>query len=721
MIRTIMMKIIRKLLLAVLFVLIGSANMWATDYMFGITVGGTRYFLAVPSSPSSSGGTCELIQITDSNSLQRCIWHCVDSKGGTTPSDIKSSGSTGSYLYVQIGSSKYWLDEADGSAPISYSSSGYDFIFNDTGLAENSSSKYYLYRNDSGKPCTSKSSSTYSGKLLTIGSYAGVSTSKTGTGKVYVKGDSSYGGDINKDTDFAVRTAGKNGTTYYINAQAVDGYYFKGWSKNNSFTDIVISATNKSGRNENAVTLNETYGSYHATFYAMYAPYWKFSASGEATNAGGGTVNASVAKSEIEASDNSSTSVSTTASFTATANQYYEFVGWTDSKSGTSPNLGTANPLTGVTITNTEPGSTATKTVYAIFKSLSYTVNFINDNASATGSMSPVTFSLGKDEKLPKNQFTYGFSVTFDANDGGTIDGQPTVTLSSSCFSRWYGNDGNYYNDEATINKTGINSLSLTTVWHKDAGNKYKAPFNPSTPVRGDRQFTGWHWKRYQDDKKADAGQTVWMYENGKTLFAHYGDPFYAKVNLSKSSGTSGTPSVDESEKYSDNKNADLVFSITAPAASEGYHFTGWTGTGVSFENAGSLSTKATVKSSTTAGSANASVYEIKANYAPNIYSIKINANGTASTERIVFNVSGPANYRISVQIGKSITLSNVPFGSYTVTADNSWSWNSTVAPASKSVSFVSTGGSQTVSADFTITSKESSKKHDERANTVTQ
>jgi len=700
-----------------------SANLWATDYLFGFETGSnTRVYLGIPENPGSSG-YCTQVSITDQSSLERCIWHCVSSKGGTTASNILSSGSTGSYLYVQVGGTKYWLRTASGSNPIRYTTSSddsYDFIFNSNGLAENSSTKYYVYlkSNDSDYFYTGSSTSN---NLLRMGSSAYVSTTKINTGYVFVAGNV-VTKDFTNDKDIAHRVYAKGTrgeTTYYLYAKPATGYYFKGWSKSNSFSSIDITATNKSGKDEKTITLNEGTG-YHASYYAMFVPYWKFSAVGAATSAGGGEVTATVAQSEIEASDNSSTSSSTTASFTATANPGYEFVGWTDSQTGTTPNQGTDNPKTGVTITNSTPGSTATKTLYAIFKASTYTLHFYNDNPNATGSMGDVTFTLGKDEKIPKNQFAFGFSTTFDANDGGTIDGQPTVTLTSSSYSRWIGNDGVFYNDEDTINKTGITSYTLTTVWHKDSDGSYKAPFNPSTPVCGDREFTGWHWQRYKDNKKAGPGEIVWMYENGKTLFAHYGDPFYAKVNLSKTPGTSGTPTVDAESKSSNNKNADLVFTITAPSASEGYHFTGWTGTNVVFGDSHSTTTTATVKSSTTAGSSNATVAAITANYSVNTYSIIINANGSSSTERVVFNVTGPSNYRLSVKPGESVTLTNMSYGSYTITPEPSWSWNSNVSPSSKIVTFTQTGSSQTLTADFTVTSKGSAKKHKETSSTVT-
>ena len=90
---------------------------------------------------------------------------------------------------------------------------------------------------------------------------------------------------------------------------------------------------------------------------------YNFSAQASPNNANYGSVSASVDKASITSAKASETA---TATFTATANEGYEFVGWGTSADATTSEI-TANPYK-TSISNSAHGTTATKTLYAIFR-----------------------------------------------------------------------------------------------------------------------------------------------------------------------------------------------------------------------------------------------------------------------------------------------------------------------------------------------------------------
>lgn len=700
------MNTIRKTVLAVVLALIGSANLWATDYIFGYSTGSNtndRHFLCIPESPSSTG-SCTVVTIDNLDQLQRSTWHCVSSKGSTTGSNISTStySSSQSYLYVEYNGSKYWLKQNGTS--VEYTTASDDA----TGYNYNTSSEYLRYSSTQAKI------NSYS---IKIGSCGYVCVSKNNTGKVYVTTGTSYTGTPSASSDKAHRMDGKSGTTYYQYTVPASGYIFKGWSKTNSFSSIDINpgTVDSYNRYHAEYKLDESSG-YAVLYYAMFVPYWNFSASGNATSAsaGHGTVSVNLAKSEIVATDNSTTTGTTTATFTATASSGYGFVGWTDTLDGTTANQGTDNPKT-VTITNTTPGSTATVTLYAIFKS-AYVVHF-HPNAdtphSVTGSMPDMTFVCGVDGTLPANTFVNTISTTFDGNGGqlkhpstGTFVDSYTLTQSAT-FHYWTdkGSPEVTYWDKGTVNRSESTDLNLYARWNNPAVTYPEGK-------RGDRTLT-----------KFDNGKTVgdksWP-SYSYTIKALWSDPFYASMAVTKTAGTDGTPTVDKSSLSSDYKGSNsgsATFTLTAPAAKSGYYFSGWTGTGITFDSANSLSTTATVAVSNTAGSSNAASYTATANYAEYPRTITINANGTPSSsgDMVVFNVTGPQTYRVSVPVGGSVVLKDVASGDYTITPQG-WSWNYTVSPASDATGWNSENKS---THTFNFTTKGSTKKHDEVSKTI--
>lgn len=90
---------------------------------------------------------------------------------------------------------------------------------------------------------------------------------------------------------------------------------------------------------------------------------YNFSAQASPNNANYGSASASVDKATITSANASETA---TATFSATANEGYEFVGWGTSADETTSEI-TANPYQ-TSISNSAHGTTATKTLYAIFR-----------------------------------------------------------------------------------------------------------------------------------------------------------------------------------------------------------------------------------------------------------------------------------------------------------------------------------------------------------------
>ena len=90
---------------------------------------------------------------------------------------------------------------------------------------------------------------------------------------------------------------------------------------------------------------------------------YNFSAQASSNNANYGSASASVDKATITSANASETAIAT---FTATAKEGYEFVGWGTSSTATTYES-TANPYQ-TSISNSAHGTTATKTLYAIFR-----------------------------------------------------------------------------------------------------------------------------------------------------------------------------------------------------------------------------------------------------------------------------------------------------------------------------------------------------------------
>jgi len=161
------------------------------------------------------------------------------------------------------------------------------------------------------------------------------------------------------------------------------------------------------------------------------------------------------------------------------------------------------------------------------------------------------------------------------------------------------------------------------------------------------------------------------------TIRANFAENFYATLSLGTTAGTSGTPT-GGGTKNVETSGGNVTFdNITAPAANTGYHFSYWTGVGVSFGAATSTTTSATVKAATTGGSGNAQSYTATANYVENRYystvNLSINGSGSAKIE----GSSGSTKYTTTPS-------SSVTYNLGDVSAQNGWhfaQWNKKTSP----------------------------------------
>lgn len=201
-----------------------------------------------------------------------------------------------------------------------------------------------------------------------------------------------------------------------VNPQRSDGNYTNVSSTSVS-NPIVITCTG-SRNTSHPFHINKVIVNYKLS-HKEYL--FNFSATANKNIAAAGTATASVANTQIQAAVGV-TSASTTATFTATANSSYEFAGW-GTTSSTTTYESTANPYN-TTITNNSAGSTASKTLYAIFKpffNFSFATSVINSSCGSAN-------------------VTYSAKVN-GAPGATSVSTQPTFTASANTgcvFEGWY-------------------------------------------------------------------------------------------------------------------------------------------------------------------------------------------------------------------------------------------------------------------------------------------
>lgn len=90
--------------------------------------------------------------------------------------------------------------------------------------------------------------------------------------------------------------------------------------------------------------------------------------------------------------------------------------------------------------------------------------------------------------------------------------------------------------------------------------------------------------------------------------------------------------------------------------------------------------------------------------------SLTIKKEGTVgATEGFIFNVTGPQNFRVSVQGNGSVTITGLPLGTYNVTEETGWSWRYQSVSISNNGSVNLTKDSDTATVTVTNSNKNTS------------
>ena len=251
-------------------------------------------------------------------------------------------------------------------------------------------------------------------------------------------------------------TTGGSGTAQFAGGSAVTC----GTAQTGKGGAQTVSVTNANGLGtSNVLTMNSgnrkaqfTLHDIKYTYKVTYRRYiFKFSATAGSSTGGSAEIT-STPDSKIEAAIGK-TSASTTAQFTATSNSGYEFQGWGESAS-VSTYESTANPYT-ATISNNEAGTTANKTLYAIFKpvfNFSATASKINGSYGTASASVTATKVLG----ATPNATSASTTVTFTANPN-----------TNCTFEGWY-EDAEHTRpasaDDSYKNKTFTRSVTNSTI-----------------------------------------------------------------------------------------------------------------------------------------------------------------------------------------------------------------------------------------------------------------
>lgn len=512
------------------------------------------------------------------------------------------------------------------------------------------------------------------------------SSSPTGVGNVYVQAGDDYSSRYEDTIDFASSSSSNSEKTFYAYYPEVpSGYHFIKWQLGENGSAMGDFTYNKSGSSgswdENEIkftvktsdTPAESEEKPNAREYrveAVFLPNWYYGKL--QVNSGTGGI-----ASTTEATKHTTTSGGTlTFDLKAVPNDGYHFYNWTGS-TGVASATAAETTFSAKAATAYDEGSAASYTVQANFEENYYTKVTVSKNIPAGGT---AYVKFGE---------TFSEEKTEDSNGYGRDKGGITETYSLKATPA----DGYYFigwevtNGSLTDASEQSTTVKVTTnAGYKGAANKY-----PCTVTA--------KFKQYE---------------------------YKAKLSTAKSSVSEGTGSVAEVSSdntnwgpnallKSESPNVDLQFYVRAIPES-GYRFFGWAeadGSETVVEDLGAEGIYI-VKSSSTQGSTNEkTLYAIFKKE----YSIVINASGTASTDRIIFNVTGPQNYRVSVPVGGSVKLKDVAAGDYTVTPEATWSWSYTVSPESSDTAFSATN---TSTHNFTVTPSGTTKKHAEVGKTVT-
>ena len=297
--------------------------------------------------------------------------------------------------------------------------------------------------------------------------YSKATANAVGNGKVYVSKTQATPSTYNTTSSATNSEEAKSEPKhkYYLYAQANSGYEFVGWFNDQNCTGTALSTSipyiveiTASSTTENSPT--------SATYYALFKPVFKFSATANTINGSYGTTTATVTSKIL--GDVGNTSKSTTATFTATPNANCTFEGWF-SIVGTDTTLVSTSAKYTPTINNTSVGTEASLTLYAWFKAnqtLTWTQDPYNPNVVAGITHTGLAAATAKSAVSGS---ATGLAVTYTSNSpsvatvnsSGDVTGVKASVDAITITARQAGN--NEYNAvEATRQFTVINKFQPT-------------------------------------------------------------------------------------------------------------------------------------------------------------------------------------------------------------------------------------------------------------------
>lgn len=197
------------------------------------------------------------------------------------------------------------------------------------------------------------------------------STSSTGSGKVYVSANETDDPTYGNGNTITKQQDNNTSFTFYMYAKADEGSEFTGWSTSNTGAELANSNVNpykypvtSNAERETDATVNNLY----AVFKKL--PTFYFSGTATVSPEGAGTASVSLTETSVYGEHWNSTLATTTATFTATANSGYEFVGWYSDAGLTTQVSTNSTYQRPITSTSTNSGSPTNTTLYAKFEPL---------------------------------------------------------------------------------------------------------------------------------------------------------------------------------------------------------------------------------------------------------------------------------------------------------------------------------------------------------------
>ena len=404
-------------------------------------------------------------------------------------------------------------------------------------------------------------------------------------------------------------------------------------------------------------------------------------------------------------------------------NRYYAKLNMTNDGNGTA-SVTTSNPNYKTTPDNTlDFGITASPKSGYHFKK--WTATAITDG----------TFSFGDDSNA-NTTFTAQVASDYDEDKAREYTVKATfaenyyVKVSTSPNDPYWGNAYVKYGNSFSGTKT-----EDTNGNGKDAADQDET-FSIKAAPNAKYHFVNWTSSDVTTLPTTEEGTVTVKTKSGKqgtsnpatyNVKANFAENYFTKVTVNKNTdgGTayvkfgnsfSGTNIEDTNGNGNAAAGREEIYSLKA-TEKPGFAFTGWEAVNGTLADPNNPSTTVTVTTNASyQGEGNPFTCNVTAKF-KEIYSITIQANGIGKG-RIVFKVTGPKNYRVSVPVGGQIVLKDVPEGDYTITPQTAWSWSYDVTPAEQHTSFSPTDNMST--NEFTVTPKSTTKKHAEVGKTVT-